>query len=321
MRLHTNPELFKDAIHATAQYLNLPEIYIEKDYWVTLALREIFLSEHGAYAVFKGGTSLSKCYRLIERFSEDIDIAVVCTSGESDNAIKQKLRGIGKAVEQAIPEMDSPYTNKMGRIRKTVHQYAHQQQGEFGQVREQIMLEVTSLGSAEPYDESFVQSYFTEMMASRGLEHMIHEHGLESFKIQVLSKERTFCEKIMSLVRWSYGQNPFTDLRNKIRHTYDLHLMLQHPKVQGFFQSDAFPALLGKVAQHDQSLSGSQAWLAPHPADALIFQESTWQELSSTYTGDFKKLVHGQLPDETLVRKSLAGIAQRLAEIDWQRNP
>ena len=49
---------------------------IEKDAWVTLVLRMIFSSKIEQYLVFKGGTSLSKSYKLIERFSEDIDIAV-----------------------------------------------------------------------------------------------------------------------------------------------------------------------------------------------------------------------------------------------------
>ena len=49
---------------------------IEKDAWVTLTLRMVFSSEIEQYLVFKGGTSLSKAYNLIERFSEDIDIAV-----------------------------------------------------------------------------------------------------------------------------------------------------------------------------------------------------------------------------------------------------
>ena len=69
MTLHNNPELFKDAITATAQQMKIAEIYVEKDYWVTLALKTIFESEIGKEAVFKGGTALSKCYKLIERFS------------------------------------------------------------------------------------------------------------------------------------------------------------------------------------------------------------------------------------------------------------
>ena len=70
MNLHTNNKLFQDAVVATAQQFNIPEIYIEKDYWVTFALHTIFHSAIANDAIFKGGTALSKCHKLIERFSE-----------------------------------------------------------------------------------------------------------------------------------------------------------------------------------------------------------------------------------------------------------
>ena len=49
---------------------------IEKDWWVTLALNALFNGLYGSHLVFKGGTSLSKCWRIIDRFSEDIDLAI-----------------------------------------------------------------------------------------------------------------------------------------------------------------------------------------------------------------------------------------------------
>jgi len=65
MRLHENKELFRDAIIATSQLKNITEIYVEKDYWVTLALYSIFSNEIGKSCIFKGGTALSKCNRLV----------------------------------------------------------------------------------------------------------------------------------------------------------------------------------------------------------------------------------------------------------------
>ena len=59
MKLHENKALFQDVILATSLYKKLREIYVEKDYWVTLALYTIFTSEIGSQAVFKGGTALS----------------------------------------------------------------------------------------------------------------------------------------------------------------------------------------------------------------------------------------------------------------------
>lgn len=92
MNLHTNKELFTQAITATAQQMRIPEIYIEKDYWLTLALKTIFQSELTTDVVFKGGTALSKCYRLIERFSEDIELVVIKHEGENDNQSQTFLK-------------------------------------------------------------------------------------------------------------------------------------------------------------------------------------------------------------------------------------
>ena len=64
--------IFNQASDATG----LPSYSIEKDAWVTLVLRMLFTSVLSDQIVFKGGTSLSKGYNLIERFSEDIDLAI-----------------------------------------------------------------------------------------------------------------------------------------------------------------------------------------------------------------------------------------------------
>ena len=61
MNLHENKELFRDAIIATSQLKGIAEIYVEKDYWVTLSLYAIFINEIGNSCIFKGGTALSKC--------------------------------------------------------------------------------------------------------------------------------------------------------------------------------------------------------------------------------------------------------------------
>jgi predicted nucleotidyltransferase component of viral defense system len=72
MKLHENKTLFRQAVQFTADQIKIAAIYVEKDYWVTYTLFTIFNNEIGKDTVFKGGTALSKCYNMIERFSEDI---------------------------------------------------------------------------------------------------------------------------------------------------------------------------------------------------------------------------------------------------------
>lgn len=73
MNLHLDREAFAELVTAAANELHIPPGIIEKDYYVTLALRELASRIPGM--VFKGGTSLTKCYQILERFSEDIDIS------------------------------------------------------------------------------------------------------------------------------------------------------------------------------------------------------------------------------------------------------
>ena len=303
MNLHTNKPLFKDAVIATAQRFNIPEIYIEKDYWVTVALYAIFNSPIASEAVFKGGTALSKCYKLISRFSEDVDMVVFNNRGESANKLKNKLKAITEAVSKIMPEVEiEGLTNKMGMIRKTAHQYNKQNfRGTFGQISEQIIVEATWLGSSEPFVNAEVTCYITEMMRTTDQHKMIDQYNLQPFTVKVLSRERTLCEKVMSLARFSQTKEPYKDLANKVRHIYDIHMMLKDATVAVFFNSSYFDELLLRVGKDDVvSFKNNNKWLANHPAEAIIFKnpEDTWDKIKAAYRTTFKDLVMGVLPEE-----------------------
>ena len=125
MRLHEEESLFRQAVTATAAELNIPEIFIEKDYWVTYALHGIFHAPIGKETVFKGGTALSKCFGLIDRFSEDIDLVVKHHGGETDNQLKRKIKKVGQAVIPMMPEVEiEGLTRKMGMNRKMMYSFA-----------------------------------------------------------------------------------------------------------------------------------------------------------------------------------------------------
>jgi predicted nucleotidyltransferase component of viral defense system len=324
MKLHENKELYRDAITATAQQKGIPEIYVEKDYWVTLALNRIFTSDIGKEAVFKGGTALSKCYNIIERFSEDIDMVVLRNEAETGNQLKAKIKKISNVVAEVLPEVEAEgITNKMGMIRKTAHAYTKTFEGQFGQVRDIIIVESTWLGSFEPYTTATVTSFVSEMMKANGQEALIEEYGLQPFEVQVLSLERTLCEKIMSLMRFSFTDDPITDLNNKIRHVYDIHKLLQNVKINDFFNSPGFEDLLLIVANDDViSFKNNNGWLDNHPRKAMIYAdiENTWAQMRNTYNTTFSDLVYGELPSEELILASLKAVSQRLEKIVWKIN-
>jgi predicted nucleotidyltransferase component of viral defense system len=133
MKLHENTTLFRQAIIATAESMQIPEIYIEKDYWVSYALQRIFADRIGAETIFKGGTALSKCFGLIERFSEDIDLVVVRQDSDSGNQLKAKIKRIGAVVSEHLPEVEVPgLSRRMGMNRKTAHAYPREFTGNYG---------------------------------------------------------------------------------------------------------------------------------------------------------------------------------------------
>jgi len=302
--------------------MQIPEIYIEKDYWVTYALKAIFSDPIGADTIFKGGTALSKCFNLIERFSEDIDLVVVRTDSDSGNQLKEKIKRIGSAVSHHLPEVEiEGLTRRMGMNRKTAHTYPREFKGHAGQIRGNfIVVEATWLGSFEPFTTKTVSSYIADMMQQQDQQALVAEYGLESFVVQALRPERTLCEKIMSLVRFSYGAHALQDLKLKIRHTYDLHQLLQNTEIKVFFDSKAFEILLLSAAKSDAtSYKNNHSWLGKHPNEALIFSdlEKVWAELRPVYQGEFSNLVFGQLPDEVAILKTLTTIKERLSEIQW----
>lgn len=321
MKLHTNKELFKDAVIATAQKQGIKEIFVEKDYWVTLILKAVFENEIGKETVFKGGTALSKCNSLIKRFSEDIDLVVLRNEEETGNQLKKKLKTISKCIENIVPETEiDGITNKKGMIRKTAHSYEKQFSGKFGQIRNFIVIESSWLGNYEPYEKGIVSSMIYEMMSQLGQQEIIEKYEMEPFEVNVLSLKRTICEKIMSLVRFSYSENPIEELSNKIRHIYDIHILLKNREINSFFNSENFDRMLQRVGNDDIfSFKNNNEWLKEHPISALIFDRPkyTWEQLKNAYNSSFKELVYEELPTEDEILKTLEIISKRLKKIEW----
>ncbi|MBF5028107.1 nucleotidyl transferase AbiEii/AbiGii toxin family protein [Planobacterium oryzisoli] len=205
MKLHENQTLFRQAVRFTAQEMEIPDLYIEKDYWVTFALKQIFSAETKKYSVFKGGTALSKWYGIIKRFSEDIDLVIMKTGDDTASQLKNRLKNVSQVLEKYLPEVPATdVTQKMGMIRKTAHTYSKEFQGNYGQIRNVIIVEASWLGYYEPCEQKNIKTFISEMMLRNGQESLIKEYQLEEFPVNVLKQKRTLCVKIMGLVRFSY---------------------------------------------------------------------------------------------------------------------
>jgi len=206
-------------------------------------------------------------------------------------------------------------------IRKTAHNYPKIFDGLFGQISDNLIIEATWFGSYEPYQIGEVSSLIYQMMIKANQQKIAEEYGLIPFVVNVLSPERTFCEKIMCLVRCSYTDDPVKDLKNKIRHIYDLNQMLESKELELFFCAVEFEELLVKVANDDMlSFKSGNEWLQKHPTEARIFEDrkNIWEKLEPTYFSTFSKLVYGKLPAGYEMLETLNVLTEGMKNMEWK---
>ena len=97
MLLHENEDLFNNLVIQTAAFKHIPQNAVIKDYMICSILQKLSKSEYVNKCIFKGGTSLSKCYEgAIDRFSEDIDLTYLPQADESTKSIERNLKNIEK---------------------------------------------------------------------------------------------------------------------------------------------------------------------------------------------------------------------------------
>jgi len=321
MKLHEHQDDFKDLILATSQALGIREIYIEKDYWVTYALKNLANSDYVDLVIFKGGTSLSKALNVIERFSEDIDLALVPNEDLSNNQIKKLITNIQKTVAGDLPEIEIVgLTSKGSKFRKTVHAYERVTNDDnYGQASDKILIEVNSFANPSPYNRQVISSYIGEFLKNKGLNEDIEKFGLEEFEINVLDIRRTFVEKVLGLIRASYFKSPLDELRKKIRHIYDLERIMKKEGLSEFLSSNSFFDMIEKVKKDDADNHEFKGdWLLNPLSTSLIFSKTdeVWGELEQTYQNDFAELVYGDLPTTESIKTNLKAISKRLVDYD-----
>lgn len=217
--LHNNKELFEQAVLKTAEYLNIDAGIVEKDYYVTLMLKEISLTVPDL--VFKGGTSLSKCHKTINRFSEDIDLTVEYETKPSEG----KRKSLKKNIIAAINKYDFILANQEEiRSRREFNKYIVDYPSIFMQsgLKNHLQIETMIKIKAYPNQKMEAASLIYDYLISEGFDELITEYELEPFTLKVQAAERTFVDKIFALADY-YLSNKVTE---HSRHIYDLYKLL-----------------------------------------------------------------------------------------------
>lgn len=217
MYLHEDRALFGDIINETSSYLELSRETVEKDYYVTMILMKLARTK-GLPCVFKGGTSLSKCFHCIDRFSEDIDITFKEHLGEARRK-KLKYKILKKIADDL--GLDIRNWDKIESDRDyNAYFFVYEPVAEYPDavIRPEVKLETALASYAFPTETRSMASLVYEFLAIDNRE-IIQTYALNPFEICVQSLNRTLIDKIFALC--DYYMRGMA--KRHSRHLYDVY--------------------------------------------------------------------------------------------------
>lgn len=233
----------RDIIDYVSDRTGLSRAVIEKDWWVTAVLRAIFSLPYFGNISFKGGTNLSKCWNLIHRMSEDIDIAISLeylgfTGDLSKNQISDKLRRASCSfvrntmvsdVESALSGQGistdlisvSVHETKVSTVDPETIYVAYKPIFEGNEyVLPQVKIEVSGRSMSEPVTQVSVRSYISENLPKLTFDD-------DPVEVNAFLPQRTFLEKLFLLHEEFAKPSAEIRIERMSRHLYDVHRIMQ----------------------------------------------------------------------------------------------
>lgn len=227
MNLHNHKNDFDELIAIVANYMGIPADAVRRDYYIVQMMQNLQNSEFADNCVFKGGTSLSKCYpNSINRFSEDIDLTFIPNESYTDKKYSKAL----KQVEEVITH--GYLTEKIDAERNSRNKssYVWPTDGDKNACR--VKLEIGSSVRPDPYSRKTMKTYIQEYLEVQGIHEAIYEFELEEVRVNALDITRTFLDKVMAVKRHTICGS----LNEKVRHIYDVTVLLRRPEIQAFLK-------------------------------------------------------------------------------------
>jgi hypothetical protein len=229
----------RDLLQLVAGQANLPDYMIEKDWWVTAALEAIFTCNLNSHFVFKGGTSLSKSWNILSRFSEDIDIVIdKSLFGFSDEQVpgrsqREKMRDSAHAfiISTVLPELQARLL-ALGIPESQFKLYAEESKSS-DQDPTVILLDYASLTQiTNDYTKAQVKieigvRAMMEPHETRPITSLLSQHLNinESVGVSTVLPQRTFWEKAFLLHELFQRPVDKMNIGRMSRHWYDLHYL------------------------------------------------------------------------------------------------
>jgi len=319
MRLPEHPD-FAAFLTAAAADSSLPETFVEKDYWITEILRTI-ATTLGERAVFKGGTSLSKGWNLLDRFSEDIDLFVdpaVEPPLANDRAINRAMKKLNRDVT-AIPGLEYVPADSQtigGRGRMDTFRYRSHFPALQG-FPPTVRLEPGIQSGKQPTATVEISSIVGDLLIERDAAAELGVEGIQPFEMTLLHFRRTFVEKLFAIhgkvKRLKEDGSP---LGRDVRHYADLYVLAGRSEVTAMLASDEYDEI--KTDYDEKSSTFFPRSHRPPPSlrfttsDALFPSDELRAAIEPGYEEECRRLFFRPHPSFAEVLERFAGIRDLL---------
>ena len=320
--LHQEPELFKDLLLASSERLAIPIYLVEKDYYISMILKALSQSVHNAQIVFKGGTSLSKAFQLIDRFSEDVDFAVI-SEGMSGNQVKTLLSHLMKEITANLNE-DKEFVDvsKGSKYRKQAFTYTSQQgwAERVTPIPARVIVEISAFATPFPYEKKWIEPFVSTVLKEQGMIDFMDKYDLGAFELNVLSVKQTLCEKLVSLIRFSMSADPIAALSSKIRHFYDIEALLRKEELLRYIEETSFLEDIQRLIRYDQAtFSEPRGWnelTSIEDAPVIKDFEAMWnKKLGEEYERNLSLIAYKPIPPRGKIEQTFLGLIDRLKSV------
>lgn len=217
MRLCDDKVVFQRLIEMASRKLNIAEQFIEKDYYAISLLKELVKRDNDL--VFKGGTSLSVCHQVINRFSEDIDVSY--SLERITTSIRKRIK-----YDVFIPSIDAVglqlTNNENIRSRRIFNRYLCSYDSLWGDYKGSVVAEWATQTPSFPIETRDAQTIIGRYLESINRLDLVEKYDLQSFKTKTLAKERTLVDKIFAICDYHISGV----ITRQSRHIYDIHQLL-----------------------------------------------------------------------------------------------
>jgi hypothetical protein len=292
--LRTDTEAFDVLRDAAADHHGLPPGIVEKDYWATEILRSATRPIEGATElVFKGGTSLSKAFGVIQRFSEDVDLLVVTEL--TGNPLKRLLRSVA---DYATERIGPPHQREREGKGYLNARYSYPTRASIDFLSDGVLLEMGCRGGPLPNQRRVVESLLGSAAEYVAEGSRSEYDDLAPFEVTVLAPERTLAEKL-AFVHHRASTRQLEQLQGGARHFYDIYALLNDGATVGALQGGALAELMVDVDRRSEAAK----WpYTPRPSEGFAASPAFGDDsevigaLRQGYT-QIRQLIWGDVPD------------------------